>query len=284
MAQLVFSSAGARLGAALLPNGLPLIGPAISGAAIGGALGGLAGASLDALLAGPVSQGPRLESLHIMESREGAGMPRIFGRMRIGGQVIWASRLEERKTTRAIGGKGSPRATGYSYKISLAVGLCEGVVTGIDRVWANGELLDLSGLNWRLYTGSETQSPDPLIVASEGSAPAFRGLAYIVFEDFPLDDFGARLPQLSFEVSRPVDRPGTASLAGSVRAVNLIPGSGEAVLSPVPVRRVSFPGVETVENVHTGNRADGSASQPRSIAGRIAAGRGGLAGGVLVRR
>ena len=41
----------------------------------------------------------------------------------------------------------------------------------------------------------------PLIEAIEGSgqAPAYRGTAYIVFEDLPLDAFGNRLPQLSFE-------------------------------------------------------------------------------------
>jgi len=40
--------------------------------------------------------------------------------------------------------------------------------------------------------------PDPLMVAKEGEAPAYRGLAYFVFERLPLADFGNRIPQLSF--------------------------------------------------------------------------------------
>ena len=67
------------------------------------------------------------------------------------------------------------------------------------RIWADGKPLDLSGLSIRIYTGDEAQAPDPLIVAKDGDVPAYRGLAYIVFERLPLADFGNRIPQLSFE-------------------------------------------------------------------------------------
>ena len=41
----------------------------------------------------------------------------------------------------------------------------------------------------RLYPGTDTQDPDPLIEAKQGGdAPAYRGLAYIVFEHLPLAD------------------------------------------------------------------------------------------------
>jgi hypothetical protein len=47
---------------------------------------------------------------------------------------------------------------------------------------------------------------DPLIVAKDSVAPAYRRLAYMVFEWLPLENFGNRIPQLSFEVSRPIGR------------------------------------------------------------------------------
>ena len=72
------------------------------------------------------------------------------------------------------------------------------------RVWADGKPLDLTGLTVRTYIGDETQTPDPLIVAKDGVAPAYRGLAYVVFERLPLENFGNRIPQLSFEVVRPI--------------------------------------------------------------------------------
>ena len=52
MAQLAFAEAGARLGAAFLPDGLSFLGIQLSGAQIGSAVGGLAGGAIDAALAG----------------------------------------------------------------------------------------------------------------------------------------------------------------------------------------------------------------------------------------
>ncbi|HEY0327056.1 MAG TPA: phage tail protein, partial [Allosphingosinicella sp.] len=44
--------------------------------------------------------------------------------------------------------------------------------------------------------------PDPLIASAEGleQAPAFRGIAYAVFEELDLADFGNRIPSLTFEL------------------------------------------------------------------------------------
>ena len=70
-------------------------------------------------------------------------------------------------------------------------------------MWADGEELDLSTVTYRLHLGID-DSPDSLIEAKEGAgnAPAYRGIAYIVFERMALADFGNRMPQLSFEVHR----------------------------------------------------------------------------------
>jgi len=124
---------------------------------------------------------------------------------------------------------GGPTQKNYSYSISFAIGLCEGEILGVDRLWANGAPLNISGLTPRIYTGTETQLPDPIISAIEGSGvPSFRGTAYIVFEDFPLDDFGARLPQINAEVIRvPPAQTDTPRLETLVRGVNLLPASGE---------------------------------------------------------
>ena len=84
---------------------------------------------------------------------------------------------------------------------------------------------------------TRTQTPDPLIVAKEGDAPAYRGLAYVVFERLPLANFGNRIPQLSFEVVRPVGR-----LEQMMRAVTLIPGTTEFGYEPATVVQVLGPG------------------------------------------
>ena len=192
-----------------------------------------------------------------MASTEGAPIPRIYGRARLAGQVIWATPIEEvvsvRHETEEAGGKGSgstatTNTTTYNYFANLAVGLCAGPIGRVARIWADGKPLDLDGIIYRTYTGDETQEPDPLIVAREGAgnAPAYRGLAYIVFERLPLADFGNRIPQLSFELMRPLGR-----LEKMARAVTLIPGTTEFGYEFSTVVRVMGPGQFAPENRHT---------------------------------
>jgi hypothetical protein len=252
MAALVLSAAGAAAGNTVF-------GPA--GAIASRLVGALAGNAIDrALFASrrEISQeGPRLADLEVMASTEGAPIPRVYGRARLSGQVIWATNLEEVVTTTSQatgsgGGKGmgggsavTTSATTYSYFANLAVGLCEGPIGAVLRVWADGKPLDLSGFTIRTYTGDEMQTPDPLIVAKEGDAPAYRGLAYIVFERLPLANFGNRIPQMSFEIVRPVGR-----LEQMVRAVTLIPGGTEFGYEPETVVQTLGPGQSAPENRH----------------------------------
>ena len=238
MAELVLSKLGAVAGEALLPKAL---------AFLGSAAGRAAGAAIDRSLLTPPVEGPRVQDFHLTEGREGAGIPIVYGRCRVGAQLIWAASFKERRDVE--GGKGGPRLAEYSYSLSFAVGLCEGEVARVSRCWANGEPFDLSRVTWRLYSGTEEQAPDPLIEAIEGFAPAYRGLAYIVFEDMPVDQFGARMPQLSFEVVRPAGG-GDGRMEAVVRAVNIIPGSGEFSLATDIVKRRTGPGRETAENLH----------------------------------
>ncbi len=263
MATLALTVAGAAVGGALLPAGISVLGATMSGAVIGSQLGALAGSYVDQALFGTTGQaraisGPRLSDLKLTSSTEGTPVPRLFGRARLGGQIIWASDIEEEAVTSGGGGsgKGAPASgagstatsTEYRYYANFAVALCEGVITGVGRVWADGGELDLSDYVWRLYTGTDLQSPDSLIAAHEGmdAAPAYRGMAYIVFERMALAGFGNRLPQLSFEVHRSVDQ-----LEKQMRGVVMIPGSGEFVYAPEPVTRRTGSARSETENVHT---------------------------------
>ena len=249
MAALLLSFAGMSAGSALFGAG---------GAVAGRLIGAVAGSAIDRALFGgnarKHTEGPRLATLDVMGSSEGAAIPRVYGRARISGQVIWATKLEEAVSTRsesAGGGKGgAPRVTSttYSYFANFAIGLCEGPIAGIGRMWVDGKQLDLSQYTYRFYRGDEAQLPDALIEAkeAEGEAPAYRGLAYIVFERLPLESFGNRLPQISAEVIRPVGR-----LENMIRAVSIIPGATEFGYDPLTVMRTTGFGVYTPENRHT---------------------------------
>jgi hypothetical protein len=260
MATLALSVVGAAAGNALFPAGFSFLGASLTGAAIGRAIGGVAGSYIDNALFGAsgqdiVRQGPRLSDLTVTASTEGADIPRIYGRARLGGQVIWATNFEEEVSTttssgsgKGLGGGGGTSTTTYRYYANFAVALCEGEITRIGRVWADGEEIDLTYFTWRLYKGTETQNPDSLIEAKEGAgnAPAYRGLAYIVFERMPLLGFGNRIPQLNFEVFRAVD-----DFEASVQGVTMIPAAGEFVYSPTEVRVDGGAGTTYTENAHT---------------------------------
>jgi len=238
MATIVLSAVGAAIGSALLPEGIAILGTTITGATIGSAIGGSIGNMIDqSLLAGHRNirtEGPRQSDLRLTGSTEGTAVPRLFGRMRTGGQIIWATRFKETASTtsQSAGGKGfggggtTVTQTNYSYSISFAIGLCEGPISGIGRVWADGKPLDLSRINYRLHRGGEDQLPDPTIEAVEGpnATPAYRGLAYLVFDDLALEAFGNRVPQISVEVFGQRAPGGVEDL---IRGVDLIPASGE---------------------------------------------------------
>jgi hypothetical protein len=219
------------------------------GAALGGRL-------IDQALFGPGGQhirqtqeGPRLETVTITASTEGAPITRIYGRSRLGGQIIWATRLEEeaRTTSQTVqtgGGKGggsrattTTSSTSFQYFANFAVGLCEGEVARIGRIWADGRELDQEQATVRKYKGTESQDVDGLIAAKEGSAnaPAYRGLAYIVFERLALAEYGNRIPQITAEVFRPVGR-----LEKLVKGVAIIPSSTEFGYEPAEVQRVTL--------------------------------------------
>ncbi|MDB6181514.1 baseplate multidomain protein megatron [Paracoccus fistulariae] len=235
MATIVLSAVGASIGGGF---GGAFLG--LSGAVIGRAVGATIGNAIDQRLLGGGSKAVetgRIDRLRLQTAGEGAPIPRLWGQMRIPGHVIWASPLEEiARSEDAGGGKGSPktRVTQISYRLSVAMALCEGRILGVGRVWADGEEIAPADLNMRVYNGGERQLPDPAIAAHEGeAAPAYRGLAYVVLEDLNLEPWGNRMPQLTFEVTCPAQDG--SGLCKEVRAVALIPGTGEYSLATTPV-------------------------------------------------
>lgn len=259
---------------------LQYVGSAI-GKALGGPIGGIIGRAAGAIAGNIIDQqifgseqhreGPRLANLRVMSSEEGAPIPLVYGRMRISGQVIWASNVEEltNTSTQKTSAKGGPIAssTDYSYFANFAVGLCEGEIDGIGRVWADGKEIDIEAFSPRLYLGTQTQSADGLITAIQGPSPAYRGVAYLVFERLPLAQFGNRIPQLAFEILKAGN-----SAAALVKAVSIIPGATEFGYDTTLVTRSAAAGVTESENAHvSAERSDFSVSvdQLQSTCGNL---------------
>lgn len=185
-----------------------------AGAIYGAQIGITAGGVIDPPK-GPHLQGPRLVDQSVQTSTYGAAIPRGYGTFAAHGNVIWLEndRIREVSTTteQSAGGKGGPTTTttSYSYYATFAVGICQGPIAGFRRVWVGDKLIydagsdDLATIiasneaaeNLEFYLGTDTQEPDARIQADRGVAntPAYRGLAYIVFYDYPLADHGNTL-------------------------------------------------------------------------------------------
>ncbi|QZD91729.1 phage tail protein [Qipengyuania xiapuensis] len=174
---------------------------------LGHLVGTLAGNAIDNELFGPPDrEGPRLKELAVSSSSYGNPIAALYGAMRVPGTVIWSTDLQESRSSES-NGKGQPKTVTYSYSVSFAVALSSRPIDRIGRIWADGNLLrgaggDLkSSGTMRVYNGLADQPVDPLLNAKLGDqCPAFRGCAYVVFEDLDLTDFGNRIPALSFEV------------------------------------------------------------------------------------
>jgi hypothetical protein len=229
MAVLAFSVAGAAVAGSLASSG------AIAATFLGvGAAtwGWMAGSLIGSMLFRetvqlPGAQGPRLTDLKVQGSAYGGMIPIVYGTARLAGNMIWSSDIVEVATSEEVetGGKGggggsSQTITTYTYHIDCAIGVCEGSgagILGFRRIWANGTLVynvgeaadiqtviaaNASAAGIRFYLGTETQLPDTLMEAIEGAGnvPAYRGLVYVVFDDFQLAEFGNRIPNFEFEV------------------------------------------------------------------------------------
>lgn len=193
--QLVAGIAGAAIGF-------------IVGGPVGAQIGWVAGTALFSLLNPPKQQGPRLNDLTLQRSEYGAMIPWLRGMCRVAGNVIWQTDLVEHEHSE--GGKGGGGgSTTYTYSASFAILLCEGPINGIRRIWADGRVIWEGGeatseVPFTLYLGDATQDPDPTMEADPdigtGNVPDYRGYAYIVFKDMPLEDYQNRIPNLEFEI------------------------------------------------------------------------------------
>lgn len=187
-----------------------------SGAATGSAIGGLIDPPK-----GPTIIGPRLSDLSQQNASYGASIPRIYGSAPVYGNIFWIENNSLKETVHkdnegGKGGGGGSEVKTFTYSATFALGLCRGEIAGIRRIWVSGKLIYDAGVTdvdaiaasnrsangFTVYRGTEDQMPNPRMQSALGAAntPAFRGLAYIVFEDFDLADYGNSLAGAQIKV------------------------------------------------------------------------------------
>lgn len=173
-----------------------------------------------ALTASRTIEGQRLSDLSVTLADYGTPFAYFMGVRRLeGAPVIWAEPIKEVKQRRKTkGGKYND----YTYFGTFAVAIAAHTIDAVSRIWFDKHLVyDATGAgaqspftgdsdfrladSMRIYFGTEDQMPDPRMQATveaehgAGSCPAYRGIAYIVFEEIPLEKVGNRIPQVSVE-------------------------------------------------------------------------------------
>lgn len=206
--QILGAGGGAALGAFLaLPTGGVSVG---MGALYGAQAGMMVGGLLDPPK-GPTQSGPRLSDTAQQTSTYGATIPRVYGTIGVLGNIFWLenNKLKEVVKKKKSGGKGggsSSTVKTYTYYGTFAVGLCEGPIAGVRRIWVGPDLVYDAGSDdletiiasnqanskFSIYLGDAGQQPDSRMQAEMGTAncPAYRGLAYVVVKDLLLTKYG----------------------------------------------------------------------------------------------
>jgi hypothetical protein len=213
------------------------------GASMGGGIGAFAGATIGNFFGSRLernfaskassyhTQGPRLGDIMVQSAAYGRVIADVYGECGIAGNVIWARPLQENAQ---VSGHLRGTHTDFQYSLTCAIAICRGEISGISRVWINDKLAPLSFAKHRLYVGSETQTPDPLIEAYEGigKTPAYRGIAYIVIENFPLADYHNHVPNFVFEVKKIIEHD-EDNIGKLIQNMVIIPGCGEFVYDTI---------------------------------------------------
>lgn len=214
----------------------------------GAAIGGAIGATLDPPK-GPNMLGPRLSDLSYQTSTYGATLPRIYGTVALYGNVFWLEgnkykEVVRKKKTGGKGGGGSTTTT-FTYFATFALGLCRcksGPIAGVRRIWIGGKLFYDAGSDdqetmaasnaaaekFKIYYGTDDQLPDPRIEADKGvgNVSGHPGLAYLVFYDFALANYGNSLAGVQVKVE--VVASGDYSSGEAVLLMHMDGGASDA--------------------------------------------------------
>lgn len=147
----------------------------------------------------------KISEFTVNTAEYGAVVPEIIGTVRTAGNVIYYDDFtahEHRETHKAgKGGKSKQVSITYTYTVAVILGLCEGPIAGIGKVWIgkNVHNYPADDIQLTLFDGKENQQP---WAYTQGKHPdkalPYPGLAYMAGV-IDLGDSGS-MPSYNFEV------------------------------------------------------------------------------------
>lgn len=151
-------------------------------------------------------RGNKIADFTVSTAEYGAPVPEILGTTRVSGNVIYYDDFtahEHRETQRSGKGGHSKTVTiSYTYTVAVLMGLCEGPISGVKRVWVGKEIYNYpdSNIQMTLWKGSQDQKPWAYVTGKHpDKALPYTGLAYMA-GIIDLGDSGS-MPNYNFEVA-----------------------------------------------------------------------------------
>jgi hypothetical protein len=212
MAQLIVAAAGAAIGGTAISGGILTAAGALT---FGAQVGWIAGSMLGASLGKKNQVAAQLSDLRVTGGGYGQVVPWVAGSPRVAGQMVWAGKRRAIANTQRVGKGGGSKVTNWTYEVDVLYKLSENPITGVSRIWLNGELVYGEGATksgvWdeiRIYSGADDQMPDPTYEAhvGAGNAPANRGCGSVVIVGLKLGG-GGQIPNITIEIGEDSSTP-----------------------------------------------------------------------------
>jgi hypothetical protein len=147
---------------------------------------------------------PEFTGLQTQTSASNLPVPLVWGKTRVAPNIIWQGDFQSHKHTQKTGkGGGGSSSETYTYSASFQLGLCEGEIHDVTKVWKDqSKFTSYSDpkLGFSLFTGTTPQAPWGYMVSNHPSqALGYPGTVHL---DVPNYDLGSSntLGQHSFEV------------------------------------------------------------------------------------
>ena len=147
----------------------------------------------------------KISEFTVATAEYGAAVPEIIGTTRVSGNVIYYDDFtahEHRETQRTgKGGHSKSVSITYTYTVAVILGLCEGEISGLGRVWVGKDqyMYPNDAIQMTLFKGQANQQPWAYVSGKHpDKALPYTGLAYMA-GIIDLGDSGS-MPNYNFEV------------------------------------------------------------------------------------
>lgn len=152
-----------------------------------------------------VTRADKISNFTVNTAEYGAAVMEVLGTTRLSGNVIYYDDFtahEHRETVRTgKGGRSKSTTITYTYTVAVILGLCEGEIAGIGRVWKDKKIYNYPNdeLQLTVFKGTQSQAAWPYLTSKHpDKALSYTGLAYMA----GVIDLGdsSNLPAYNFEV------------------------------------------------------------------------------------